>query len=317
MAQIIFLSFGILSVFVTLHYAAEISTSTTLSTGKYENNFGVSIQCEAGFYCIEGVRAPCPPGSFTTDVGEGSCQLCPSSYYCPTFASNNPSKFRCPIGYSSEEGETSCLPTESFDSTHLIPVRPEVMQVKPVGLTLTPRSTSELVATFSFPAAISLSKFENINPLSSSAKLETEWQHSVLPSRTFVQYVQVFERISSLFEAYPASFLPPFSVLVDFKTLQSYSDWLASTVTLSPSNCGPTLIRGRFYIYLDIVGIWWFRLSSEFTFGEVWAVDSLVVGNSIGLTTNKFHNVTFNLTGPPRWISLEVIAIDGCCATCR
>lgn len=57
-------------------------------------------QCELGYYCNKGVKIPCPPGVYGSDVAltTPECSaLCPAGYYCPT-ASRNGTSRRCPAG---------------------------------------------------------------------------------------------------------------------------------------------------------------------------------------------------------------------------
>ena len=55
------------------------------------------FECEVGYWCNEGVRFPCPPGSYGNNVGETSptCSgLCPAGYWCG-LASHRPDNNKC------------------------------------------------------------------------------------------------------------------------------------------------------------------------------------------------------------------------------
>lgn len=70
------------------------STYTSVQTGFYSTG-GDSLtrsgesECEAGHYCVAGVKSPCEAGSFTNDVRTTQCTLCSP-------------------GYRSDEGATGC-----------------------------------------------------------------------------------------------------------------------------------------------------------------------------------------------------------------
>jgi len=46
------------------------------------------LPCEPGYYCIKGIKYPCPPGTFGWQYGDAtpSCGgLCAAGYYCPSY----------------------------------------------------------------------------------------------------------------------------------------------------------------------------------------------------------------------------------------
>jgi hypothetical protein len=46
------------------------------------------LPCEPGYYCVSGVKYPCPPGTFGWQYGDTSPQcggLCSAGYYCPSY----------------------------------------------------------------------------------------------------------------------------------------------------------------------------------------------------------------------------------------
>lgn len=40
-------------------------------------------KCEPGFQCNEGIKKPCPPGTFSDTGGSSECNTCPAGRYCP------------------------------------------------------------------------------------------------------------------------------------------------------------------------------------------------------------------------------------------
>ncbi len=51
--------------------------------------------CDAGHYCLDGLKIPCPAGAYAPDAGRDSCLSCPRGHFCPS-ASVQPQ--RCPAG---------------------------------------------------------------------------------------------------------------------------------------------------------------------------------------------------------------------------
>jgi hypothetical protein len=75
---------------------------TSVSTGYY--SFGgasASVQtaqlpCEAGYFCVGGVRSPCPAGTYSSSVQRTTLctDLCQAGYFCPS-ASSSATVFQC------------------------------------------------------------------------------------------------------------------------------------------------------------------------------------------------------------------------------
>lgn len=63
--------------------------------------------CEPGFFCIDGIKKKCPPGTFGSSSGlsSSSCSgLCPAGFFCPIGTSNG-TYSKCPAGrYGSSQG---------------------------------------------------------------------------------------------------------------------------------------------------------------------------------------------------------------------
>lgn len=51
------------------------------------------IVCEPGYYCVEGIKYPCPPGTFgwRSGLNSSTCSgLCAPGYYCPSYLPPQP-----------------------------------------------------------------------------------------------------------------------------------------------------------------------------------------------------------------------------------
>ena len=78
-------------------------------------NIGIGGICPEGTFCGNGSEIPtsCPEGTFNSDIGKSSCQLCLAGFYCP-LGSTNASDFICPKGHF-------CPPGTQFGSQHKCP----------------------------------------------------------------------------------------------------------------------------------------------------------------------------------------------------
>ncbi len=87
------------------HYVVDIH-------GDLDLIMDTEVMCEKGFYCRDGIRMQCPPGTYGAIQGASNetlhCQLCSPGYFCPGEA-NEPvvnsthkvcgdPKFFCPVG---------------------------------------------------------------------------------------------------------------------------------------------------------------------------------------------------------------------------
>jgi len=63
--------------------------------GEHETRRYDQIQCPAGYFCVDGLKYPCEPGKFQSDLGSSSCeQNCSKGYYCDG-ASDSEFQHRC------------------------------------------------------------------------------------------------------------------------------------------------------------------------------------------------------------------------------
>lgn len=80
---------------------------------KYGRIRSAQALCDRGYYCMNGIRYPCPAGVYgeTTGLATAACSgACPMGYYCPE-STINKYEFRCPAGrYGSITGltDSSC-----------------------------------------------------------------------------------------------------------------------------------------------------------------------------------------------------------------
>ncbi|GBG24832.1 Protocadherin-like protein [Hondaea fermentalgiana] len=69
------------------------------STGTPEERSTGQTQCEAGYYCLAGVRINCPGGTYRAEKGaasEAECSACQAGYICPTTRTNtSPQSVNC------------------------------------------------------------------------------------------------------------------------------------------------------------------------------------------------------------------------------
>ncbi|KAF0738163.1 hypothetical protein Ae201684_006141 [Aphanomyces euteiches] len=90
---------------------AEASAPVAVTAGFYtlpkDGPRSKQLQCEPGTYCVHGIQAPCPSGTFgnTSGLTDASCSgLCSPGYNCPTGSSLGlecgDSRYFCPSGSS-------------------------------------------------------------------------------------------------------------------------------------------------------------------------------------------------------------------------
>jgi len=76
----------------------ELQCTTDWPLGYYQDpKSGKLVQCPTGSYCAEGIRTPCPPGTYNRKKGQSSidsCLWCPSGSYCDSTVLVKP----CPLG---------------------------------------------------------------------------------------------------------------------------------------------------------------------------------------------------------------------------
>ena len=63
--------------------------------------------CPAGSECNNGIAQKCPPGTFKSNTGSGSCQNCTAGYACPYVGSTTGEFVQCSEGFYCEEGSYS------------------------------------------------------------------------------------------------------------------------------------------------------------------------------------------------------------------
>ena len=124
-------------------------TSGFYTVGSDDNSTNTAErECEPGYYCVEGQRYPCPPGSFGETFGLASlvgpifnnvnaffCSgLCDPGHYCP-FNSTSRKQEKCPAGrYGASEGLTNSNCTAICPLGHYCPAG-SVLPVKcPAGV---------------------------------------------------------------------------------------------------------------------------------------------------------------------------------------
>jgi len=73
---------GFYSVFTGVDAGAQQLWDQQNSTASAE------LPCEPGYYCVKGIKYPCPPGTFGWQFGDTTPQcggLCSAGYYCPSY----------------------------------------------------------------------------------------------------------------------------------------------------------------------------------------------------------------------------------------
>lgn len=124
---------------VSIQYPCGVDASVYCPAGSYEpipvppgyySVGGTSITtrsaiviCEAGYYCNEGVKYPCPAGRFAALPGRSTADcdgLCTAGYYCQ-FASSSPTQYICPPGRYGAPGMTNAYCKGSCISGYYCP----------------------------------------------------------------------------------------------------------------------------------------------------------------------------------------------------
>ena len=69
-----------------------------------------NFTCTVGHFCVEGSDAPtpCPPGQYTAQRGQESCELCPVGHYC--IGTTDPTPLDCPSGHYCPAGTQDPIP---------------------------------------------------------------------------------------------------------------------------------------------------------------------------------------------------------------
>jgi hypothetical protein len=114
MSNIVF-NLRFLCIFI-VYITSTLEVSCDCFIGTYRSEIGPFTSCagfrtcEVGFYCSNGIRSPCPGGTYGNSLGlqNATCSgLCPEGYYCPpltSFPYQNPcgdSNLYCPKGSKS------------------------------------------------------------------------------------------------------------------------------------------------------------------------------------------------------------------------
>ena len=114
--------------------------------------FGVKIACPVGTYCPRTGHwdpMPCPPGTFSAQVGQKKCVDCPSGYICPGFGRVDPAicppgfvcskdslvsaNSRCPAGFYCPNGTLTSDPFRNDTTLRPYPCRPGTYCLSGVG----------------------------------------------------------------------------------------------------------------------------------------------------------------------------------------
>ena len=85
------------------------------------------MTCNAGYYCLNGIRTVCPSGLYQPSTGKEHCETCPYNYYCSANVA-----YICPAGSTYSAGKaTSC--TDVTLSTQYIPAAAPTVRICPSG----------------------------------------------------------------------------------------------------------------------------------------------------------------------------------------
>jgi len=78
------------------------------STGGTPTTRTGQAECEAGYYCVDGVKTCCPAGTYQPDTGQTSCLAASPGHYVSTTCAT--SQTCCPANtYQPSSGQTSCI----------------------------------------------------------------------------------------------------------------------------------------------------------------------------------------------------------------
>jgi len=78
---------GFYSIFTGTNAGAQALWDSMNSTSSAE------LPCEPGYYCVRGIKYPCPPGTFGWRFGDTTSKcggLCAAGYYCPSYLTPQP-----------------------------------------------------------------------------------------------------------------------------------------------------------------------------------------------------------------------------------
>jgi len=67
-----------------------------LGGGGTNLTFGAQLPCTAGSKCINGIRIPCPAGSYQDLIGQTTCKPCSAGRYCPAGSTSSSQEYCAP-----------------------------------------------------------------------------------------------------------------------------------------------------------------------------------------------------------------------------